>query len=145
MLLVVGVVFMAACSSKSSEPLPVEPQVAAPQPSSSVIIPVEIPMVITDMSVNAADKTFEISIDSNPTTGYSWTLANSKDLKRISLKNMIVVNTVNDPQRAGAPGVQKFIFDINDKGAQTLRFEYLRPWEKNIPALQIRTYNVEIK
>jgi inhibitor of cysteine peptidase len=73
-----------------------------------------------------------VNLASNPSTGYHWFLA--------STANSILANLgkpTYKPGRAvpGAGGVESWTLRAAETGAQTLKFEYRRPWEKNtLPA-----------
>ena len=83
------------------------------------------------ISRNAAEQ-FSVVLESNPTTGYGW--------------NVSVPSGDNSaPNLCGAGGIEKFDFVVPQKGSYEIKFEYRRPWEKNVPALHTRTLQVDAK
>ena len=70
--------------------------------------------------------TFEVTLDSNPTTGYSWAFSSSSN------NVALVSNDFVRPQNSrliGAGGKQVFVFKAN--GPDTLHLRYARAWENN--------------
>jgi inhibitor of cysteine peptidase len=74
-------------------------------------------------------ETFSIVLDSNPTTGYQWQLANPPDEK--------IVKLIRSEYRAsktnltGAGGKEIWTFVTLDTGQTAISFKYVRPWEKD--------------
>jgi len=78
---------------------------------------------------------FVIVLDSNPTTGHGWQLGKSFD------KTMFEVTEIryepsNGKRLAGAGGKQTWMFRALRAGNAVIDFEYLRPWEKDIPPVK---------
>ncbi len=77
-------------------------------------------------------ESFSMNLKSNPTTGYSWYWVNKE--------NVEIVDSINykyhsdNPHLIGSGGVESWSFKGVEKGIDTLRFEYIRPWEKEDPA-----------
>ena len=77
---------------------------------------------------------FTISFKSNPTTGYSWVLCNSK---QITIVDSLSVKFIPDDASANIVGVggnSVWTFKGLRLGVQTLTFHYKRSWEKVLPA-----------
>ena len=76
-------------------------------------------------------QTLTVRLASNPSTGYSWVLAeNAGDaLDRV----------------VGAGGVDVWQFEAVNAGQHTLRLEYRRPWEKDVAPLYVSVYKVTVK
>lgn len=81
-------------------------------------------------SVNAkVGKTFDVTLKSNPTTGYQWQVVQINDK---------VLEQVGTPQYTpnsnsaivGAGGEETFTFRPLQSGKTTLKLAYSRPWEK---------------
>ncbi len=74
-------------------------------------------------------ETFSIVLDSNPTTGYQWQLANPPDEK--------IVKLIRSEYRAsktnltGAGGKEIWTFATLGPGQTAIAFKYVRPWEKD--------------
>jgi inhibitor of cysteine peptidase len=89
-----------------------------------------------------AGEDFFIALQSNPSTGYSWSQAIAD--------GKIVAYEGNVEQQAwkplpGAPGQQLFIYHANRTGSTTIEFKYARPWEKNEPPAQTATFHVTVR
>lgn len=72
---------------------------------------------------------FEVILESNATTGYSWNIA-TQDAKILeSLGDPKYVRPAGAPP--GAPGQQVFQFKVKGAGETKLVLHYNRPWEKD--------------
>jgi formylglycine-generating enzyme required for sulfatase activity/predicted secreted protein len=80
---------------------------------------------------------FEINLESNPTTGYSWSLVEHLP-DWLELVDTTYVPT--DPGMVGGGGVETWTFRATGSGSATLTFEYERPWEDE--PIQVRVYLV---
>jgi len=83
----------------------------------------------SEVDVNA-NNSFEISFRGNPTTGYSWILAESKS----SIEH--AVDSVGEPEYTpahqgsiGGGGTFVFRFRAGGEGTANMIFQYKRPWE----------------
>lgn len=86
----------------------------------------------------------EISIASNPTTGYTWDIADfeGSEVLAVAGEPRYMSDPQKDPGIVGSGGSQIFSFKALKKGEAKLVFEYTRPWEKNTaPA---RKYTVRV-
>ncbi|MCC7519701.1 MAG: protease inhibitor I42 family protein [Verrucomicrobiae bacterium] len=88
-------------------------------------------------------QSFEIVLESNPTTGYSWTLA-----KR--LVNRVVTLAGNeyrpkDSSLTGASGLEIWTFVARHEGATTISLAYRRPWEKEQTPAKVCTFRVVVR
>lgn len=82
------------------------------------------------LTVNKNQKEFSLSLPSNPTTGYQWTVVNfDKSFLQLKASQYIAPKT----KLIGAGGQMQFNFAlVNGKSypaSTTLQFKYLRPWE----------------
>ena len=87
--------------------------------------------------------TFLIILDSNPTTGHKWQLANFSDgepLKLISSKYR-----ASKIDLEGAGGKEIWSFKALSAGQRTIVFEYVRLWEKDKEPIKIVTFTVNIQ
>ena len=69
-----------------------------------------------------------LSVESNPTTGYSWTL--EQEGAAFDAQSVYVAAPQSAPV-SGAGGRQSFLLTPKAPGETLLRFTYSRPWEKN--------------
>jgi predicted secreted protein len=83
--------------------------------------------------------TFEVTLDSNPTTGFSWAYS-------FSSNNLALVsNDFVRPQNSrliGSGGKQVFVFKAD--GPTTLHLRYARAWENNAEPAASVTVKVEV-
>lgn len=96
-----------------------------------------------NMEINVGD-TFIIRLESNPTTGYTWSLVESP--KGIVEK----VSAVFEPHERegrllGSGGAEVWTLKAIAAGTVTLTFDYVRPWEAGVALLKVETYNVIVK
>jgi len=102
---------------------------------------------------DAAGKTFdlakagtlEITLEGNPTTGYTWNQVSNNDGV---LKPAGAYTYQQNPAPAGMVGVGgKFTFNFKaiGVGATQLKFSYQRPWEKNVPPIESFELNINVK
>ncbi len=91
----------------------------------------------------SAGKTFMIVLDSNPTTGYAWELANpiDKDLIKWIGKEYLPAKS----RIPGAGGREVWSFIAEGSGRADIVFHYLRPWETQQSPAKVRTFHVRIK
>jgi inhibitor of cysteine peptidase len=82
-----------------------------------------------------AGESFEISLDSNPSTGYSWE-ANFEE-NELMLENRIYQA---ESSLIGGGGKEKFIFRSLTKGETIISMKYRRPWEER--EVDIRLFRI---
>ena len=87
----------------------------------------------SDYEVNK-NETFEITLKSNPTTGYSWKWVKKQPSMFVDSINTTYVQDKAEPKTAGVGGNEIWKFKGKESGVDTLVFEYCRSWEKNTPA-----------
>ena len=96
------------------------------------------------MTVPVNQKQFSINLDSNPTTGYQWTLIKfDKTLLALTASQYIPATS----KLMGAGGQMQFAFKLG-KGKTyplmtTMIFKYQRPWESEAGTLQ--TVNIKFQ
>ncbi|MBM4467164.1 MAG: protease inhibitor I42 family protein [Chloroflexi bacterium] len=85
-------------------------------------------------------QTLVVTLEANPTTGYSWEVAEPLDEQ--------VLRQAGEPEfkaeseALGAGGVQILRFQAVNAGQTTLKLAYHRPWEKGVEPLE--TYSIEV-
>jgi predicted secreted protein len=85
------------------------------------------------------NKCFTISLESTPSTGYSW--AAEYDASAIELPHEPEFKLKSTA--FGGGGVESFNFCAKKKGETILRMKYQRPWEK-VP-VETREFRIQIK
>jgi len=75
-------------------------------------------------------KQFQITLESNPTTGYQWRMAQP----RLEPCVVLVTNQFVRPKAklTGAPGREIWSFKAVKPGITTIQLEYVRSWEKGM-------------
>jgi inhibitor of cysteine peptidase len=103
------------------------------------------PEIVVDAGANgsrvelAKGQALAISLEANPSTGYSWEVAEG---------DQAVLRPVGEPQFAaqsglmGAAGMETLGFEAAGTGQTTLKLVYHRPWEKDVEPLQ--TFSIEV-
>ena len=93
------------------------------------------------------DKTIKVTIgqelamtlEANPTTGYTWVVAEPMDEQIIRQTGEI--EFVPESEALGAGGVQIITFEVVGAGQTTLKLIYHRPWESVEP---LQTFSVTL-
>ena len=91
----------------------------------------------------ASGEQLTISLDANPTTGFEWQLAAPLDEKVVAL----VKHAYQPPDNStiGAGGTDVWTFKAVGPGSTTITLDYRRPWEKDTPAAERKTYPVVVR
>jgi len=103
------------------------------------------PPLAADPTIITAEpgKTFTLTLDSNPTTGYRWQLANPVDEKHVKL----ISSEYHRPstQLIGAGGKEIWNFKAVAAGTTEIHLKYIRPWETNMPPALSTNFLVTVK
>lgn len=83
-----------------------------------------------------------VSLESNPTTGYSWGVAEIDDE---ILRQEGEVEYKSESDLVGAGGVETFRFKALAPGEGELKLTYRRPWEEGIEPLEVFSIGVNVK
>lgn len=86
---------------------------------------------------------FSVGLDSNPTTGYSWRLACPLDGSVVALVGSEYER--RGTPRIGAGGEEVWTFRAVGWGKTGIEFEYSRPWEKDRPPAEKKTFEVTVR
>jgi len=98
------------------------------------------PPVLDQRVVNEGEA-FELTLEANATTGYTWEVADiAEDI--VQLTGSEYIPDPNPERLCGVGGKSVFRFQAMGKGRTTLKLVYHRPWEKDVEPLE--TYIVEI-
>ncbi len=82
-----------------------------------------------------------LKLDSNPSTGYSWTVnCASPDVQKVG--SSFTIPRAED-ERVGVPGTEIVFLSVLKPGTYDIRMEYKRPWEKFY--LDSFTFTVEVR
>ena len=74
----------------------------------------------------AVDETFEITLDSNPTTGYAWQAQYEEEALELVDRTFAPYSDL-----IGAGGTETLTFRALEEGETTVTLDYKRSWEEN--------------
>ena len=84
------------------------------------------------------DEQFNLTLNANPTTGYSWeTLPYNESVIKF-IKSDYSANS----SMAGSNGIRTIKFQAIGKGSTELKLTYIRVWEKNQPPVKV--YDIKV-
>lgn len=84
-----------------------------------------------------------ITLEANPTTGYTWELAGPLDEQ--ILRQVGEVEFTPESDLVGAPGVQILRFEAVSVGQTNLELVYHRPWEEGVEPLETFSLPVVVR
>lgn len=119
-----------------------------PHAAEHKIIKIAFPLAIKSYPIEAfvieaiVGEKIVLTLDSNPTTGYSWELAGPIDDKFIEFLNSEYM--APETKLVGAGGHEMWTFKALKKGKTTIVMKYVRPWEKDKPPAEIKKFEVNI-
>lgn len=94
---------------------------------------------------------FAIVLESNPTTGYSWQLAEPLDEDVVELVSSEFAKTSSESgtsegegEMVGVPGEEVWTFEAIAEGEAEIVLEYLRPWETDVAPESTETFKVTV-
>jgi inhibitor of cysteine peptidase len=85
-------------------------------------------------------QTLVVTLEGNPTTGYSWEVAEPLDEQ--VLRQAGEAEFKQESEALGAGGVQILRFEAVNAGQITLKLVYHRPWEEGVEPLE--TYSLQV-
>jgi len=86
-----------------------------------------------------AGQTLVVSLEGNPTTGYTWEAA---ELDEQVLQQVGETEFKPESDAIGAGGVQTLSFETANSGQTTLNLVYRRPWETDVEPAE--TFSVQV-
>ncbi len=95
----------------------------------------------TEISVKTGEQ-LVVELPSNPTTGFSWTVADSGPLTQVG---DAAYESDAKPGVVGAGGTETFTFDAKKAGSGTLTLEYRRPWETDVAAEDVWSVTINVQ
>ncbi|HZK49025.1 MAG TPA: protease inhibitor I42 family protein [Thermoleophilia bacterium] len=87
----------------------------------------------------------EVSLDGNPTTGYSWEVKQSGEPVLRPQGEPAYVQAETDGTVVGGGGTYTFTFVGSEAGTATLELIYHRSWETDVAPLETFTLEVTVK
>ncbi|HZQ05820.1 MAG TPA: protease inhibitor I42 family protein [Anaerolineae bacterium] len=97
----------------------------------------------SSVMLNVGD-TLSIALDSNPSTGFSWQVAQDDKAVLAPLGDSQFALPAGTTPVPGAGGTQTFSFQAVGKGQTTLTLIYIRPWEKSVTPTPDDTFTVTV-
>ena len=97
----------------------------------------------TTMITARVGEEFTITLDSNPTTGYSWRLSSNLPEGIVKLLGSGYQPPAN--RLKGAGGKETWKFKAVAAGRTIITLEYLRPWEKDKPPAATKNFSITVK
>ena len=84
---------------------------------------------------------YEVSLDSNPSTGYQWQVEFDEDFLEM-VDHRFEFDSDTNPPLPGTAGKDTFVFRAVAKGNTRVEFTYKRPWETE--SLETKVYALDI-
>ena len=88
---------------------------------------------------------FIITLDSNPTTGYQWQLAELLDEAILRLIGSKYEAPEAKPGLVGAGGKERWTFKAVGEGETKICLKYVRSWEKDVAPVRSETFSVIVR
>lgn len=93
-----------------------------------------------------AGQVMSISLESNPSTGYSWSATSSDPAVMMQMGEPEMQEpTASATPVVGAPGMATLYFQAVKSGAATITLNYQRSWEQGVTPEKTITIMVEVK
>ena len=92
-----------------------------------------------NLKVNDA---FQVKLESNITTGYSWSPAKDTNFEILAIASSEYVQSSKNMGMPGSGGYEVFIFNAVKKGQTELVLEYQRPWEDEVEP--VNTFKISV-
>lgn len=87
---------------------------------------------------------FMIELESNPSTGIQWHMAEPFDNEHLSIVNSEFVAPNNQMPKVGAPGKQIWLIKATRPGQTIITLSRVASWDKNA-AVELANFTVHIK
>lgn len=85
-----------------------------------------------------------VKLKANRASGFGWVMADSTGDVLVRAGNPAYVPNATKNGKVGSGGIETWRFRAVHPGDQTMRLEYRRPWERNIPERTMR-FSVTVK
>jgi len=95
----------------------------------------------TPFTMKVGDE-FVLTLESNPTTGYQWQVADKLDGKIVRLISSEY--KAPDTKLVGAGGNEVWTFRAEGRGKTAINLIYVRPWEKDTPPAKTATVTIVV-
>ncbi len=122
-ILVVGVTLLGACGGDD-------------RPETEVVGP-----DVSRVTVSVGGR-FVLALPSNPSTGYTWSVARIADPSVVTASGQRYV--ASRTNRIGAEGTDRLTFVAERKGTTTIELVYQRPFDPGGPGTETKAYRVTV-
>lgn len=95
----------------------------------------------SDVAV-APGEEFAVELEANPTTGFSWEIAEPYDESVVTFLGERYLP--DDSDQVGSPGSEQLRFVAAADGSTTITLEYVQPWDEEAAPAQEATFQVEV-
>jgi inhibitor of cysteine peptidase len=86
-----------------------------------------------------------ITLEANPSTGYSWEEAPSQATILRRVGEPVFEASSKSTGQLGAAGTETLRYEATGQGRMALKLVYHRPWEKDVEPLQTFSVDVEVQ
>lgn len=86
-----------------------------------------------------------LKLESNPTTGYGWSLTDEMDDAVVSLTSTEYKQAKTDGNMVGSGGYEYFYFRSAAPGSTEIVLNYARPWEEGVEPVDVFRLTVVVK
>lgn len=86
---------------------------------------------------------FAVMLEANHTTGYRWEIYGGADKAVVELVGYEY--RAPDTRQIGAGGKEVWTFQAKSPGKTTVRFKYVRPWEKDVSPAKEISFDIVVK
>lgn len=138
-----GLLAVAACGAR--EPMPSARADSVMPPPAMTRAATELTLADTGRTITLrVGQEVLVRLPGNHSTGFSWMRVDSAEsLLSLAGPNKYVRESAGQP-RSGVGGEEQWRFRANQGGKATLRFEYRRPWEKDVSPAETAQFEVRI-
>lgn len=99
---------------------------------------------ISDIITVRRGEKFTVTLNSNPTTGFSWQFAKEIDAHFLELVDSRYIGT-GTGRLMGAGGRQEWVFKAIKPGKTSISLEYARPWERDKSCQEAKDITIIIR
>ncbi len=86
-----------------------------------------------------------ITVESNPTTGYTWALAKPLNKIGIGLKGDYYLSNPHAENMVGVGGVDQWVFVPTKAGKYLVALKHYRIWEGSRSIIEIKNFRVSVR
>ena len=148
LMIALAIVSTAACGDEDDDAEPAAATQTATVAPTQAPFPAEMQLADADngKTVQLANGgTLIVALPSNPTTGFSWSVAESSGAQLELQGEPAYVPAGSTSPVVGAGGTEVFTFAAVDDGTAMLTLVYRRPFEPGVAPAQTFTVTVEIR